>query len=99
MKSRPPWRRHAPLRVYGYVFSGCYGIFAAALMPLSVRWMNIPPDVPVKDFLSPTMGVVCLALLGASAVAAFLLALCVSLAKCALVEALRRRVERARRAP
>ena len=94
-----PWKRYSPLRVNGYVFAGCYGIFAAALMPLSVRWMNIPPDVPVKDVLSPAMGVVFIGLLAASTVAAILLALVVSLAKCALVEALRRHVERARGVP
>lgn len=84
--------RHDPWRVHGYLWAVCYGIFAAAIMPLSVRWMNIPPDVPVREALSPGMGVVFLGLLCASGVVAYLLALVVSLARIAVVEALRRRV-------
>lgn len=92
-------RQPNPWRVHGYFFCFCYPLFAIPIMRWSVSWMDIPPDVPVKDVLSPAMGVLFIALLAVSHVPAYLLARLLSLGKIALVEALRRRIERARTAP
>ncbi|KGQ19780.1 hypothetical protein LF41_2282 [Lysobacter dokdonensis DS-58] len=74
MRTNDPWK------VHGYFFFACFGIFMAAIGRLFTRLMNIPPDVPVIEYLPPAQQIVFLLLLGVSAAMSYLLARIASLA-------------------